>query len=222
MAGDPKLGLNALAHRDTSGLAQEEAARLTAEQPIPQGWAPLWRVGHTSIFHEKAGAGEKRHIACRCHQDAGILKYPVDLKLDDDIDLIWSWRVHELPSSVAEDQAPSHDYVSIAVEFDNGQDLTYFWSSSLPVGLAFRCPLPWWDKHETHQVVRSGTRDLGKWLEERRPVLEDYRQSVGGEDPKRIVGVWLIALSPFQRGSGICDFSDIRLVGNRATVDIGP
>ena len=28
----------------------------------------------------------------------------------------------------------THDYLSIAVEFDNGQDLTSLWSSALPVG----------------------------------------------------------------------------------------
>jgi hypothetical protein len=39
----------------------------------------------------------------------------------------------------------THDYLSGAVELDNGQDLTYLWSSSLPIGTAFRCPIVWWD-----------------------------------------------------------------------------
>jgi hypothetical protein len=220
--GEPTPGLTALARHDASGLAAAEAARLAKAQPTPNGWSPLWRVGQTSIFCEEAGNGEPARIVCRCREDAGILKRPVDLNLTDDIELAWAWRVQELPSAVAEDQPPTHDYLSIAVEFDNGQDLTYFWSSSLPVETAFRCPLPWWDKHETHVVVRSGTRDLGRWLEERRPTLRDYRRAVGGEDPKRIVGVWLIALSPFQRGNGVCDFARIRLAGSATGVVIGP
>ncbi|HEX2890916.1 DUF3047 domain-containing protein [Vineibacter terrae] len=220
--GDPLAGLSALARQDASGLAAAEAARLANARPMPKGWSALWRVGQTGIFSEAAGNGEPARIVCRCRADAGILKHPVDLALGDGVDLAWAWRVQELPSGVAEDQVPTHDYLSIAVEFDNGQDLTYFWSSSLPVETAFRCPLPWWDRRETHVVVRSGTGGLGRWLEERRPILRDYRRTVGGDDPRRIVGVWLIALSPFQRGNGACDFARIRFTGGGADVVIGP
>jgi hypothetical protein len=54
---------------------------------------------------------------------------------------VYSCLLEELPSQRPEDRLTSHDYLSIAAEFDDGQDLTYFWSSSLPVG-AFRCPIP--------------------------------------------------------------------------------
>jgi hypothetical protein len=33
-----------------------------------------------------------------------------------------------------------------------------------------------------------------------------------GEPPARIVRIWLIANSVFQRGEGICDYADIRLL----------
>jgi hypothetical protein len=52
-------------------------------------------------------------------------------------------------------------YLSIAVEFENGQDLTYYWSAALPEETAYRCPLPWWDRHETHIAMRSGSAGLG-------------------------------------------------------------
>ena len=84
----------------------------------------------------------------------------------------------------------------MAIEFDNGQDLTYLWSSCLPVGTSFRCPIPWWDKHETHIVRRSGQEGLGTWVEELQPIFDDYKTSVGGPWPSRIVGVWLIGVSP--------------------------
>jgi hypothetical protein len=94
----------------------------------------------------------------------------------------WSWRVTTLPSLVGENTLGTHDYLSIAVEFDNGQDMTYLWSSSLAVGNAFRCPAL----------------------------------------PARIVAVWLIALSPFQRRMGECAYRGIRLIGQSAFVWIGP
>jgi hypothetical protein len=52
----------------------------------------------------------------------------------------------ELMSKVREDNLITHDYLSIAVEFDTGQDITYYWSSELPVGAGFRCPIPTLDR----------------------------------------------------------------------------
>jgi hypothetical protein len=119
--------------------------------------------------------------------------------------------VEQLPSKLAEHIQPTHDYLSIAVEFDNGLDLTWMWSASLPVDTVFQCPLPWWDQRETHWVVRSGTADLGHWLSERRMLLADYQQAIGGTPPKEIVAVWLIANSVFQRGVGKCQYREIVL-----------
>ena len=189
---------------------------------MPRGWQPLWRVGETGIFCEEADASGSAHIACRCRFDAGILKHPVDVPLDPAMHLAWSWRVTDLPSAFAENSVPTHDYLSIAVEFENGRDLTYAWSADLPIGTAFACPLPWWDKRETHMIVRSGTADLGRWLDEERPIAKDYAYAIGGPLPSRVVGVWLIALSCFQRGYGACDYAKIGLRGAMGDVIIGP
>ncbi len=85
------------------------------------------------------------------------------------------------------------------------------WSAALPVGSSFRCPLPWWDKRETHQVVRSGPSELGQWRHEDQKILADYKTAIGGVPPARIVGVWLIAVTAFQRGRGECDYEGIEL-----------
>jgi hypothetical protein len=220
--GAAAAGLAQFAEDDTSGLASAEVTRLKANSIVPRGWQPLWRVGETGIFCEAADAANPPHIACRCRFDAGILKYPVDVALDPTTRLAWSWRVTDLPSALAENSVPTHDYLSIAVEFENGRDLTYAWSASLPVGTSFACPLPWWDKRETHMIVRSGTADLGRWLDEARPIAEDYARAIGGRPPTRIVGVWLIALSCFQRGYGACDYAKIELRGDAGKMFIGP
>jgi hypothetical protein len=57
-------------------------------------------------------------------------------------------------------------------------------------------------------VVRSGLDELGRWLEERRDVHEDYRRCIGGP-ARSIVRAWLIAISLFQRGHGQCEYSGI-------------
>ena len=183
--GAAAAGLGQFSATDASGLAAAEAARLNAGKRVPRGWRPLWLVGDTGIFCEEADAANPAHIACRCRFDAGILQYPVDVALDPTTRLDWSWRVTNLPSALAEDSGPTHDYLSIAVEFENGRDLTYAWSADLPIGTAFACPLPWWDKRETHMIVRSGTADLGRWLDEERPIAKDYAHAIGGPLPSR-------------------------------------
>lgn len=50
--------------------------------------------------------------------------------------------------------------MSIAVEFENGRDLTFIWSTDLPVSEHFHYPLPGRHDRETHVVARSGNAEL--------------------------------------------------------------
>lgn len=216
-------GLAALASADDSGAAKREHDRLVRGDRTPNGWRHLWRLGANQIYCEEVASEDApARLCCRTSDDVGILQYPVDVELDETTRLAWSWRVAELPSDTDENSIPTHDYLSIAVEFENGQDLTYMWSAELPVGASFRCPLPWWDKRETHKVVRSGRKELNQWLDEEHSVLADYQRAVGGPAPKKIVAVWLIAVSLFQGRSGACDYSRIRLLGRAGEVAVGP
>jgi hypothetical protein len=188
-------------------------------RPTPSGWSYLWRLGEGMIY----GSAEDNGTPCihvRTHGDVGILQYPIEAPLDASATLEWRWRVDKLPSSLPEHIQLTHDYLSMAVEFDNGQDLTYFWSSELPVDTVFKCPLPWWDKRETHWVVRSGRDDLGEWQSEKRNLRADYEQAIGGALPAKIVRVWLIANSVFQRRHGEALFAGIALsaAGKRSMI----
>jgi hypothetical protein len=203
-------------------VAEAEIARRRAERPLPRGWQPLWRVGETGMFWESTTDDGHKIITCQCHNDAAILKYPLEIALDESLQLRWSWRIRRIPSRIPEDSLPGHDYVSVAIEFDNGQDLTYLWSCSLPEGTTFRCPIPWWDRHETHVVARSGTLHLGLWTSESKPVMADYLEHIGGEVPSHVIGVWLISLSPFQRAAAEWDCRQIELRTAGKTLRIGP
>ncbi|MDR6286799.1 hypothetical protein HNR47_002820 [Methylopila jiangsuensis] len=215
-------GLAHLAARDGTGLAAAEIGRIKASRPLPRGWEHLWRVGRTDIFCEAVDEDGGTALACDCTADSGIIKHPVDAPLDDAARLSWEWVVRSLPSPAPENTLITHDYMSIAVEFENGQDLTYFWSSSLPPETTFRCPIPGWEQRETHVVVRSGPDEIGRWVSDARSILADYRRAVGGEIPRRIVGVWIIALSPFQRRNGVASYRNIRLASSAGETVIGP
>ncbi|TDU25768.1 DUF3047 family protein [Panacagrimonas perspica] len=192
--------------------------RLQSPVAPPAGWHYLWRLGQGEIF--QPCDTKKDELCCHTSADVGILQYPVDVPLTADSEVQWSWLVEQLPSKLPEHIEPTHDYLSLAVEFDNGLDLTWMWSAALPVDTIFQCPLAWWNERETHWVVRSGTEQLGRWLDERRNIADDYRKAIGGELPKKIVGVWLIANTVFQRGEGKCRYRDIVLEDGQGRLKI--
>ena len=200
---DPDEVLRELSGR--SAPARAELDRRAADVSEPPGWTPLWQIGPSEIY-----SGDESRVECTTHRDVGLVRHDVDFPLTEATRLRWRWRVDELPSELPEDILPTHDYLSIALEFDNGQDLTWHWSAELPAGYHYRCPLPPWRDRETHFVVRTGDAGLGRWLDEERAVLRDYERAVGAP-PERIVGVWLIAVSLFQRRRGRCAYAGIEL-----------
>lgn len=206
--GDAEQGLLALSARgDVDGRVRAELQRMRLARLMPTGWSNFFAFGDGSIFTQ-AGT---RHIDCETHKNVGILQYPLaDQLLKPGLMLDWRWVVDRLPSALPEDQLLNHDYLSIAVEFDDGQDITYMWSASLPVGKVFRCPIPGWDAVETHVVQRSGAAELGTELDERRDLFDDYQRIIGGK-ATRVVRVWLIANSLFMRQHGRCAYRRIAI-----------
>jgi hypothetical protein len=189
------------------GVIAAELACLQSPRQLPAGWHNFFMLGGGPVIFNDIGNGA---ISCGPLKNAGILQRPVAVELKPQTKLSWRWIVEELPSRLPEDQLNSHDYLSIAAEFDDGQDLTYFWSSSLPVGKAFRCPIPRWTPLESHMVVRTGLADLGKWVSDERDIYADYKMHIGGP-AKSVVNVWLLGVSLFQRLSGSCRFDEMQI-----------
>lgn len=213
-------GLKKLAeHGDISGLIASEIDRIQNAKPKPEGWDFLWFLGRSEIYHDAATPKGEPSIHCHTKQNVCILQKDAPFDLTPETRLEWTWKVDELPSDFAECTLPTHDYMSIAVEFDDGQDLTYYWSHSLPVETCYRCPLPSWNHRETHLVVRSGKQGLGEWLRESRNVYEDCGKAYG-EAPKKIVRVWLIANSLLQRKQGICEYANAVLTDGNKTLRV--
>lgn len=212
---DPSEALAAIAARDASGLCAAEVARLADPPQPPPGWHPHPMIGDKAIF-----APSERGITAHGARTVGIIRTPADAPLTPTLKLRWSWRLDELPSRLPEDTALTHDYLSVAVEFDDGQDLTWHWSSSLPPGFAYRCPLEHWRHRETHIVARSGTADLGRWIDEERPILADHQAAIGGPAPARVVRAWLLAVSCFQQGEGRGEFGRLELVDGDTVIRV--
>jgi hypothetical protein len=201
------------------GLVLAESERFDQPVPAPEHWHYPWYVGPAETFRPTVAPDGRPAIGCHTRGDVGILQREARAPLLPGTRLRWSWRVDELPADLPEDTLPSHDYLSIAVEFDDGQDLTYYWSAALPEGTVYRCPLPNWENKETHVVVRSGSQGLGHWLDEERDLYADYTRILGGP-AREVVRVWLIAISLLQRGHGRCEYASIRLESNEGALEV--
>jgi hypothetical protein len=213
---DPRAALASVASGDQSGLCAAEAARLANPPQPPPGWSP-----HPATGQEEIWAPADHGVSLNCNDSGGILRHPADAPLTPTLRLRWSWRVDELPSQLPEDTKITHDYLSIALEFDDGQDLTWHWSSALPEGFAYRCPFDYWRKLETHVVVRTGPTNLGSWVHEERGVLADHQAAIGGPAPARVVNAWLIGVSFVQGGRARAEFRNIELVDGDTVLRIG-
>jgi hypothetical protein len=216
-ATDASTGIDALhARLADEPLVVAERERLASPPPRPDDWQYLWFLGESDTFTRTGSSGP---IACHTRDDVAILRREVDLATPPDTQLHWRWKIDALPSSKPEDELLQHDYLSVAVEWDCGRDITYLWSCGLPVGRVFTCPIPQWAPRETHVVVRSGPDGLGQWHAEARDVERDYREILGSE-PGRIVAVWLIAVSLFQHGEGSAEFDALALHSGGRTIDV--
>jgi hypothetical protein len=200
------------AHGDVQGLIASEVDRIRSASEPPDGWRYHWMLGPAEAYRACNDHGRANGICCTTREDVAVLQKEARIALTAATRLRWEWRVDRLPSNLREDTAVTHDYVGIAVEFDNGQDISYIWSAALPLEAIFRCPLANWHARQTHIVVRSGAKHLGQWLAEERNVFEDCARTMAGSPPRHIVRVWLVAASLIQRQEGKAHFADIALV----------
>jgi len=212
---DPQRALASIAGRDRSGLCAAEAARLADPPAPPPGWDTHPLTGREQAFFP-TGSG----ITVNAGWTSAIIRHPAQMTLTPSLRLQWSWRVDTLPSRLPEDTALTHDYLSVALEFNDGQDLTWYWSCCLPAGASYRCPLPHWRRRETHIVARTGTADLGRWTGEERSVLADHQAAIGGPAPTRVVRAWLIAQTVPQAGHAVGEFRRIELVDGDQTLRV--
>ncbi len=167
------------------------------------------------------GASDGRPgITAETNDDADIVKKVVDFPLTPNSEITFDWRYDAVPALGPETEQQFHDYVSIAVELDNGQDLTWLRSSHLDAGTHFHCPLAWWDTRETHYVLQGAEAPLGEWTTHTRNVLADYATAVGGAPPTRIVGVWFIGNSLFGRQRAAASFADVVIVDGDQRVTV--
>ena len=106
--------------------------------------------------------------------------------------LEWTWKVVQLPKNGNSCKKDTDDQAAQLFivwprfpEAVRSRIIGYVWDTTLPVGTVCKSEKT---GTVTYIVVRSGATDLGKWMSERRNVVEDFRK-VYGEPPESPGGV---------------------------------
>jgi len=142
---------------------------------------------------------------------SGLFK-EVNIDLTKTPYLNWSWQVENLFKDNDEHSKNGDDYpariyvvVSGGVFFWNTKAINYVWSSNQPVGSE-------WPNAFTGNAkmlaVRSGEKQLGQWIAERRNVREDLKKFFG-EDVKKIDAIAVMVDGDNTGQSATAYFGDI-------------
>jgi DUF3047 family protein len=107
--------------------------------------------------------------------------------------LEWVWKVTVLPkggdftATLTDDQAGQLLVTFPKTLLERRKVITYLWDSTVPKGTMADAPGPLFLNIKAI-VVESGDSQLGKWVHEKRNLLEDF-QTLFGSTPERAIGL---------------------------------
>jgi hypothetical protein len=199
---------------------------------LPSRWGDLvFSAEHGEM--EYSVVQEEGNRFLRAHADnasAGIVT-PVTVDLEATPVLTWRWRAHELPeggdlSVKATDDAAARVFVMFEYTPDRlsgGMESLYF-LASLRYGQyppLYSLVYVWDTEAEedtiissphTEQakiiVLESGEENLGRWVTERRNVLEDFHRAFGDVAPTPVEGVGVVTDTDNLHGEVTTDYDD--------------
>lgn len=124
--------------------------------------------------------------------------------------LTWRWRIQSVPDD-ADFLAAIYPSLDVDLMFIP-VNTKYVWSATLPVGSVKEGGM----FSSTEIVIRSGTESLGKWVEERVNVYEDFLKIHDHEPAPHAWGISLLG------GPGVeVDFGSIRVQSQSSNGDLG-
>lgn len=147
-----------------------------------------------------------------------LVKYPF---------LNWRWRARILPPNGNESVKATGDTaasVNVILEDDRilgipkPKTLKYSWSTTLPGGAIAKSPWAIWPARCDIIVLRSGNRQTGKWVKEKRNILADYVKFYGLKEEdlksKIIKGIVLMSDSDNTGSESAADYDDLFFSAN--------
>lgn len=200
--------------------------------PLPEGWRPLeFKKISRHTRYELVEDGGVVVLKATSEASASALVRPIRIDPRQYPIVEWRWKVMSLIAKAdvrkkSGDDYPARMYVSFeydprragllerskseAVRLLYGEypplgAVDYIWEGRTPLGAIVANP---YSDRVKMVVVESGPDKLGRWIDERRDVLADYRQAFG-EDPPAISGVATMTDSDNTGESATAYYGDI-------------
>jgi hypothetical protein len=152
---------------------------------IPPGWkGQQW--GSPAYEFMVVEDGGKKVLHLRSNNEGSTINKEIKgkIELKDTPILEWSWKMASLPKGgnscvKATDDQAGQVFVTWPrfPEQVRSQIIGYVWDSTQPVGTTCKSEKT---GMVTYIVLRSGPADVGKWITERRNVVEDFKKIYGG------------------------------------------
>ena len=169
-------------------LIEDWSQAAAGHKGIPPGWkGQQW--GSPAYDFTIVEDGGKKVLHLKSKEEGSTISKEIKGKvnLKDTPILEWSWKMVMLPKGgnscvkSADDQA-GQVFVTWPrfPEQVRSRIIGYVWDSTRPVGTTCKSEKT---GMVTYIVVRSGPVEVGKWLTERRNVVEDFKK-IYGEDPE--------------------------------------
>lgn len=155
----------------------------------------------------------ERGVVMRAHSKGGLstLLNAQRIDLQTHPILEWSWKVDEHAETANVQKRNRSDFTAaVTVDFEHelsvlhrlehflfritgyhvstNRALMYLWANQADRGSVMKHVQVDW---HTMVIVRNGSSDIGRWVSERRNVLDDYR-TIFGEEPPPVKGVSLV------------------------------
>ncbi len=186
------VALSALAFAATT-VVEDWTSQPVGAHGIPAGWTayatPGGRAAYDFTIVEDGG---RRALGLKSHDDHSTIAKEVHVDLAATPILEWSWKIVELPAGAdvrnrATSDLTGHLFV-VWPRFPGplrSRLIGYAWGTSEPVNSMQRSRK---SGTVTFVILRSGAEGLGRWVTERRDVVEDYRKTHGErpDNPKVI------------------------------------
>jgi len=154
------------------------------EKGLSPGWMEKSFKGKTD--YQVTRQDDQWCIKATSRSAASALYHKIKFDLKDYPILTWRWKVDRVLARGSALHKDGDDYAArVYVVFPSWlfwktKALNYIWANKLPIGQAVPNPFT---ANAMMIAVQSGPRLTGKWVEETRNILEDYRRYFGTEPP---------------------------------------
>ena len=188
------LGRAMAASADLAVVIEDWMANRVSQRGIPSGWTGegFGRRADYDFIIEQAGEARVLHLRSNDEHSTIVKDITGKVRLKETPILEWTWKANILPTGGDVRHKNTTDIAAqlyiIWPRFPallRSRIIGYVWDATTPAATMVKSEKT---GTVTFIVLQSGTKNLGKWLTERRNVAEDYRDIFGEfpEDPTAI------------------------------------